>query len=96
MRIFDTVCRVTERRQAEAAELAKKADLLLVVGSRKSANTANLYQMLRSVKPQTYLVSGADEVRDEWRKPRQVVGLVSGTSTPNETIKEVKKRLKGW
>ncbi len=95
-RIFNTVCRVTERRRAEAAEIAKRVDILLVIGSRKSANTTNLYRMMRRIKPQTYLISGADQIKNEWYRPGQRVGLVSGTSTPQETIEEVKERLKGW
>ncbi|MFH2068468.1 MAG: 4-hydroxy-3-methylbut-2-enyl diphosphate reductase [Candidatus Omnitrophota bacterium] len=90
---FDTVCRVTERRQTEASQLAKKVDVLLVVGSGKSANTTNLYRFLRRLKPETYLIAGAKEVKDSWRRKDLKIGLVSGTSTPKETIEEVKKKL---
>ncbi|MCX5642267.1 MAG: 4-hydroxy-3-methylbut-2-enyl diphosphate reductase [Candidatus Omnitrophica bacterium] len=90
---FDTVCRVTERRQTEASQLAKKVDVLLVVGSGKSANTTNLYRFLRRMKPETYLISGAAEVKDRWRQSKLTIGLVSGTSTPKETIEEVKRKI---
>ncbi|MFH0796316.1 MAG: 4-hydroxy-3-methylbut-2-enyl diphosphate reductase [Candidatus Omnitrophota bacterium] len=93
IRIFNTVCRVTERRQADARHLAKKVDVLLVVGSKKSANTTNLYRLLRQEKKATYLVSGEKEVQKRWCTPKIKVGLVSGTSTPRETIEEVKERL---
>lgn len=89
----DTVCRVTERRQTEASQLAKKVDVLLVVGSGKSANTTNLYRFLRRMKPETYLIAGAKEVKNRWRQRNLKIGLVSGTSTPKETIEEVKKKL---
>jgi len=92
---LDTVCRVTERRQTEASQLAKKVDVLLVVGSGKSANTTNLYRFLRRMKPETYLIAGAEEVKNRWRRNNLKIGLVSGTSTPKETIEEVKKKLKG-
>ena len=90
---FDTVCRVTERRQTEASQLAKKVDVLLVVGSGKSANTTNLYRFLRRMKPETYLIADAKEVKSRWRRKELRIGLVSGTSTPKETIEEVKKKL---
>lgn len=93
IRIFDTVCRVTERRQAEAKHLAKKVDVLLVVGSKNSANTTNLYRLLRQEKKETWLVSGGKEVKKKWCNPKIKVGLVSGTSTPRETIEEVKEQL---
>jgi len=98
---FDTVCRVTERRQTEASQLATKVDVLLVVGSGKSANTTNLYRFLHRLKPETYLIAGAEEVKDRWRRSDLKIGLVSGTSTPKETIDEIKKKLnhnspKGW
>ncbi len=89
----DTVCRVTERRQTEASQLAKKVDVLLVVGSGKSANTTNLYHFLRRRKPETYLIAGAKEVKDRWCRRDLKIGLVSGTSTPKETIEEVTKKL---
>lgn len=90
---LDTVCRVTERRQTEASQLSKKVDVLLVVGSGKSANTTNLYRFLHRLKPETYLIAGAEEVKDRWRRKDLKIGLVSGTSTPKETIEEVKKKL---
>jgi len=90
---FDTVCRVTERRQTEASQLAKKVDVLLVVGSGKSANTTNLYRFLRRMKPETYLIAGAEEVKYRWRQRDLKIGLVSGTSTPKETIEEVKRKI---
>ena len=89
----DTVCRVTERRQTEASQLAKKVDVLLVVGSGKSANTTNLYRFLRRMKPETYLIAGAEELKDRWRRRDLKIGLVSGTSTPKETIEEVKRKI---
>ncbi|MFA5393718.1 MAG: 4-hydroxy-3-methylbut-2-enyl diphosphate reductase [Candidatus Ratteibacteria bacterium] len=92
---FDTVCRVTERRQTEASQLAEKVDVLLVVGSGKSANTTNLYHFLRRMKPETYLIAGAEEVKNKWRQKNLKIGLVSGTSTPKETIEEVKSKLTG-
>lgn len=95
IRMFDTVCRVTERRQAAACKLAGRVDVMLVAGSRASANTGNLYQLLLSRKPETHLVSGADDIKREWCTPDISVGLVSGTSTPAETIREIKKKLKG-
>ncbi len=89
-RIFDTVCRVTEKRQQAALQLAGKVDVMLVAGSNRSANTTNLYRLLRQQKSETYLISEAEEINKEWLAGRRLVGLVSGTSTPMEVITEIK------
>ena len=93
LRTFDTVCRVTERRQKEARRIAGQSDILLVIGSRKSANTRNLYRLLRREEKQTFLVSAPDEIKKSWCGPNLRIGLVSGTSTPEETIQEIKQKL---
>jgi 4-hydroxy-3-methylbut-2-enyl diphosphate reductase len=95
LRFFDTVCRVTEHRQSAALKLARRVDVMIVAGSPGSANTRNLHHLLLSRKPETFLVAGAEDIKDDWCVPGLVVGLVSGTSTPAETINLIKKKLKG-
>ena len=46
-KIFDTICSVTENRQKEAVEMCRKADALLVIGSKESSNTMKLYEVAK-------------------------------------------------
>lgn len=88
---FDTICSATAVRRKEAAELAARSDLMVVIGDRKSANTARLYALCRSLCPDTVLVSGADELVHTGR--RENIGITAGASTPEWIIKEVKKKM---
>ncbi|MFR1214679.1 MAG: 4-hydroxy-3-methylbut-2-enyl diphosphate reductase [Acutalibacteraceae bacterium] len=59
--IFDTICNATAKRQSEAVELAKKSDLMIIIGGKHSSNTAKLYDVC---KPHcvTYLIETAQEL----------------------------------
>ena len=48
MRIFDTVCHASQARQEEAAEIAKQADVMLVIGGKNSANTKQLVDICQN------------------------------------------------
>ena len=87
--IFDTICLATHKRQTEAAELAAKVDVMVVVGDRKSANTKHLTEISRMRCPTVYQIEGAEELRVDFLKGCSVAGLTAGASTPAGIIKEV-------
>lgn len=84
--VFDTICNATAKRQAEALELAKKCDVMIVVGGRESSNTAKLRDVC-SRFAETYLVETAAELPPI--KGRPEIGITAGASTPASIIKEV-------
>lgn len=86
--IFDTICNATAKRQSEAVELAKKSDLMIIIGGKHSSNTAKLYDVC---KPHcvTYLIETAQELPVEQVKAAKNVGITAGASTPASIIKEV-------
>ena len=88
-KIFDTICSATHKRQSEAAELAARVDVMVVVGDRKSANTKHLTEISRSRCPAVYQIEGAEELRVDFLKGCSVAGLTAGASTPAGIIKEV-------
>ena len=88
-KIFDTICNATHRRQSEAAELAAKADVMVVVGDRKSANTKHLTEICSAVCPRVYQIERADELTNGFLNGCSVAGLTAGASTPAGIIKEV-------
>lgn len=92
IRIIDTICHDTRKRQAEAFELANKVDLMLVVGSHTSANTNRLAELC-STATKTHLVETAGEIQLSWLQGKHHIGITAGASTPEQTINEVVARL---
>jgi 4-hydroxy-3-methylbut-2-en-1-yl diphosphate reductase len=92
IRIIDTICHDIRQRQAVSGRLAGKVDLMLVVGGRSSANTRRLLELC-SAKTEAHQIEDAGDIDPEWLRGKKSVGITSGTSTPDETIEEVVKRL---
>ena len=88
--IFNTICASTSLRQNEARNLAQESDLMIVVGSRKSANTTHLAEILTGITP-TIHIETAKEPSDhmELLDRAQNIGITAGASTPQEIIDEV-------
>ncbi len=91
--IFDTICNATSLRQLEAAELATKCDVMVVVGGRHSSNTKKLYEVCRKYCERTFLVETAGELQSQWLDGADSVGIVAGASTPAGIIKEVQQTM---
>ncbi len=86
--IFDTICNATWARQHEAESLAKKCDLMVVIGGRQSSNTQKLVSVAaRYTKAVT--VETAQELDPEWWHGAGTVGVTAGASTPSSIIEEV-------
>jgi 4-hydroxy-3-methylbut-2-enyl diphosphate reductase len=92
VRIIDTICHDIPDRQAAALELAHRADLMVVVGGRSSANTNRLAELCAEVT-ETHLIETADEIQPAWLKGKNLIGVTAGTSTAEESVEEVMKRL---
>jgi len=92
IRIIDTICHDLRERQATALELAHRADLMLVVGGRSSANTNRIAELCANVT-ETHLIETADDIKPAWLKGKQHIGVTSGASTAEETVEEVMERL---
>ncbi|MBQ6019915.1 MAG: bifunctional 4-hydroxy-3-methylbut-2-enyl diphosphate reductase/30S ribosomal protein S1, partial [Clostridia bacterium] len=89
VKIFDTICSATSMRQAEAADIAKRCDAMIVVGGKNSSNTTKLYSICSAICP-SYLVERADELDPAAFLGLGNVGVTAGASTPDGIIKEVR------
>jgi 4-hydroxy-3-methylbut-2-enyl diphosphate reductase len=94
IRIIDTMCHDLRERQATALELAHRADLMLVVGGKSSANTNRIAELCARVT-ETHLIQTAADIKKTWLKGKKHIGVTSGASTAEETVQEVMERLKG-
>ncbi len=92
IRIIDTFCHDLRERQITALELAHRADLMLVVGGRSSANTNRIAELCANVT-ETHLIETAVDIKPAWLKGKQHIGVTSGASTAEDTVDEVMKKL---
>jgi len=95
IRVVDTTCPETARRYQAAEELAQRVDVLLVVGSRGSANTRKLAETCCATGVRTHSIESADEIEDSWFHEGERLGLTAGASTPDDVIEAVVRRLEG-
>ena len=94
LRVQDTICEATSERQAAAAELAARSDVMVVVGGRSSANTRHLADVCRARCAATHHVETAQELEAAWFARACVVGITAGASTPADQIEDVRTRVK--
>lgn len=94
LRVFNTICKDAEERQAAAGELARTVDLILIVGGKNSANTKRLFDVCKKVLKKAYLIETENDLKCTWFKGVKAVGVTSGASTPDWVVKKVVERTK--
>lgn len=95
LRVFDTICLDTAKRQSEAKRISKRCDRMIVIGGKNSANSRRLAEICKNTKTKTIHIERATQIEPQWLKGAKGVGIVSGASTPDSIIDEVIKKLKG-
>jgi len=85
----DDICYATTNRQAAVKQLARKCDLVLVIGSRNSSNSNRLVEVAREHGADSHLIDNETEVREEWLEGKQVVGITSGASAPDALVQRL-------
>ncbi len=93
LRAVNTICRATEQRQNAALELAKKVDIMVVVGDTESSNTRMLAKLCSAIV-QTEQVEDADRLKSEWFNGREKIGITAGASTPDIIVQQVIAKIK--
>ncbi len=86
---FMSICSATQQRQHEAAQIAKKADTMIVVGGRSSSNTRKLFELCREHCENVYHIEHKSELLLEKMCLGDIIGIVAGASTPDTMIREV-------
>ncbi|MBU2025694.1 MAG: 4-hydroxy-3-methylbut-2-enyl diphosphate reductase [Patescibacteria group bacterium] len=94
VQVFNTICPATHIRQNQAKKLAKKADVMLVIGSPISANSNRLFQICKKNNSRAFFVDKAAQIKKQWFNAKDVVGISTGASTPQNIIKQIIKKLK--
>jgi 4-hydroxy-3-methylbut-2-enyl diphosphate reductase len=93
LHFVNTICRPTRQRQEQIRELARQNDVILVVGSKNSANTRRLFEIAKKLNKATYLVADTGDIQKRWFAGKKTVGVATGASTPEQTMTAVVKKI---
>lgn len=86
LKVHNTICSATGKRQQSAEELARGVDVMVVVGGHNSGNTTRLAEICRTVNSRVHQVETADELQPGWFEGVETVGVTAGASTPDEQM----------
>lgn len=92
----DDICYATQNRQDAVKELAKKSDLVLVVGSPNSSNSNRLKEIATKLGTPAYLIDGAEDIDRNWLTKATRIGITAGASAPEVLVEEVIAALNNW
>jgi len=93
LKVYNTICNSTALRLKETGKMAGSVDVMFVVGGKNSANTTQLTKLCSSFSVPTFHIETATEIKEDWVKGTQSIGITAGASTPKWIIKEVEKRI---
>jgi 4-hydroxy-3-methylbut-2-enyl diphosphate reductase len=85
----DDICYATTNRQAAVKQMAGECDLVLVIGSQNSSNSQRLVEVARDYGADSYLIDNEAQVEESWLEGKDVVGISSGASAPEELVQRL-------
>lgn len=94
LKVFNTICHATSERQESALDIARKVDMVIVVGGHNSANTSRLASLCTQAGVVTHHIETADELQASWLENIMAVGVTAGASTPEWIIEAVIDKLR--
>ena len=89
VRVFNTICNATFENQDAAAELAQRADIMIIIGGKHSSNTKMLHSIAQNYCPDSYLIENEQELQADWFKNKNLCGISAGASTPDWIVQNV-------
>ena len=87
--IISTICYTTHDRQGEISKLAGDMDVVIVIGSKESANSTRLFEISKEKNPKTYFIENSSQLQSIWFSGVGEVLVTAGASTPSWIIDEV-------
>lgn len=94
LNFFNTICMPTRRKQQEIRLMPLKNDLMIIIGSKTSANTKRLYEISKSLNKRSYWVQSKQDLKLNWFKNAKSIGITAGASTPNSTTQKIVEYIK--
>ena len=92
----DDICYATQNRQDAVKELARRCDVILVVGSPNSSNSNRLRELARQNGVPAYLIDEAEQIDRDWLSGKATIGLTAGASAPEDIVQGVVEQLRAW
>ena len=93
----EDICFATQNRQDAVKKLARKSDVVFVVGSPNSANSNRLREIAELRNVSAYLIDGPEQIQREWLEGKKTVGVAAGASAPESQVQKVIQYLSaGW
>jgi 4-hydroxy-3-methylbut-2-en-1-yl diphosphate reductase len=89
IRICNTICAPTTERQNALERLSQEVDVILVIGGRKSSNTARLAEVGRRHGVEAYHIESEADIEEAWLSNVRNIGITAGASTPDYVIEGV-------
>lgn len=93
LKVINTICDATRKRQSSTLKLLKSADMMIVIGGHNSANTRRLLELCIRNKKMAYQVEDETELKKAWFKNCKEVGITAGASTPPWMIKRIRDKI---
>ena len=94
LHFVNTICYPTKRNHEQIKEISSINDIMLIIGSFTSANSKRLTQLSMAKNPNSYQVTGAEDLNPQWFAHKESIGISAGASTPDYLINEVKEAIK--
>jgi len=94
IRVFNTICNATFENQDAASELAKSADIMIVIGGKHSSNTKQLHSICERDCKNSYLIENEQELEANWFDNKNLCGISAGASTPDWIVQNVINKIK--
>ena len=94
VRVFNTICNATFENQDATQELAKRCDVMIIVGGKNSSNTKQLYLISKRHCNDSYLIENKEELELKWFENKEHCGIAAGASTPDWIVEEIVKKVK--
>jgi 4-hydroxy-3-methylbut-2-enyl diphosphate reductase len=96
LHFVNTICYPTKRNHEQIKSLAIENDVMIIIGSFTSANSKRLAELSSERNNNSYQVTCASGLKDEWFKNKNSVGISAGASTPDYLIEEVKLKIQEY
>lgn len=94
VRVFNTICNATFENQDAASELAKNADVMIIIGGKHSSNTKQLHSISERYCKDSYLIENEKELEASWFEGKDLCGISAGASTPKWIVQNVIGKIK--
>ena len=92
--INDTICSQVASRHAKLTKFALEHDVIIFVSGKASSNGKVLCDLCKSLNIRTYHIDSVAEIKRDWFRADDKVGVCGATSTPKWLLEDVAGSIK--